>query len=80
MKLPHKLTQAYYERECYKMKLETRFYRVNMHKHLHTCKIKECIIILQLSMQLRVPKLSILYYTLYIEAMLRVTSFLQATM
>ena len=35
------LTQAYYARKYYTMKLETSFYKVNMHKQLHTCKIKE---------------------------------------
>ena len=35
------MTQAYYERKYYTMKLETSFYKVNMHKQPHTCKIKE---------------------------------------
>ena len=41
IKVSNKLTQAYYERKYYTMKLETSFYKVNMHKQLHTCKIKE---------------------------------------
>ena len=41
IKRSNKLTQTYYERKYYTMKLETGFCKVNMHKQLHTCKIKE---------------------------------------